>query len=425
MIKSHFLLLRTRALKGMGSVLAGALLLVAQPTPAAPTPSAPAPAEAASAPASPASPPAASPAPAPNDADLHRRAIVIDTHADTTQAFTYFGMDIARSQPDLDLDLPKVAAGGLDAEFFSIFVFPKAFKPAEYYGEALRQIDAVERVARANPQRMRVARTAAEVRANAAAGILSALIGVEGGHVLGPGDPATQLDHLRALADRGARYMTLTWSNGNDIGGSSGDDSDVRGLTPFGRDVIVQMNRLGVIVDISHVSDPTFWDAIRATRKPVLASHSSSRALTNVPRNMTDAMLKAVAQNGGAACVNFGASFLDEAFHERESAIWAKPRPADRLAAWRQVRADGARLTPRVPLARLIDHIEHMVKVAGVDHVCLGSDFDGMPALPVGVENVGKLPAITAALRARGMAPGDVEKILGGNVLRVLEANEH
>ena len=223
-------------------------------------------------------------------------------------------MDIARSQPDLDLDLPKVAAGGLDAEFFSIFVFPKAFKPAEYYTEALRQIDAVERVARANPQRMRVARTAAEVRANAAAGILSALIGVEGGHVLGPADPATQLDRLRTLASRGARYMTLTWSTSNDIGGSSSDDGDVRGLTPFGRDVIVEMNKLGIIVDISHVSDPTFWDAVRASRKPVLASHSSSRALTNVPRNMTDAMLKAVAQNGGAACVNFGASFLDEAF---------------------------------------------------------------------------------------------------------------
>ena len=402
-------------------LLAGALLLTAAPLPAAP-PAAGAPPPTPHATAQPAPSPSA--APAPGDGELHRRAIVIDTHADTTQAFTYFGMDIARAQPDLDLDLPKVAEGGLDAEFFSIFVFPKAFKPAEFYGEALRQIDAVERVARANPQRMRVARTAAAVRANAAAGILSALIGVEGGHVLGPGDPATQLDRLRALADRGARYMTLTWSNGNDIGGSSGDDSDTRGLTSFGRDVIVQMNRLGVIVDISHVSDPTFWDAIRTTRKPVLASHSSSRALTNVPRNMTDAMLKAVAQNGGAACVNFGASFLDEAFHERESAIWAKPRPADRLAAWRQVRADGARLTPRVPLSRLIDHIEHLVKVAGVDHVCLGSDFDGMPALPVGVENVGKLPAITAALRARGMSPEDVEKILGGNVLRVMEANE-
>lgn len=409
-------------------LVAGALLSSAATAPAAP-PAAAAPPPAATPPPStaPARPTAATgsaASQAPGDAELHRRAIVIDTHADTTQAFTYFGMDIAQPQPDLDLDLPKAAAGGLDAEFFSIFVFPKAFKPAEFYGEALRQIDAVERVARANPQRMRVARTAADVRANAAAGILSALIGVEGGHVLGPGDPATQLDRLRALADRGARYMTLTWSNGNDIGGSSGDDSDTRGLTSFGRDVVVQMNRLGVIVDISHVSDPTFWDAIRTTRKPVLASHSSSRALTNVPRNMTDAMLRAVAQNGGAACVNFGASFLDEAFHERESAIWAKPRPADRLAAWRQVRADGARLTPRVPLSRLIDHIEHMVKVAGVDHVCLGSDFDGMPALPVGVENVGKLPAITAALRARGMSPEDVEKILGGNVLRVMEANE-
>ncbi len=400
----------------MRALVAGAWLLAAAPMPAAtaapPDGGAPTPAATAA-------------LPAPSDAELHRRAIVIDTHADTTQAFTYFGMDLARAQPDLDLDLPKVAAGGLDAEFFSIFVFPKAFKPAEYYTEALRQIGAVERVARANPQRMRVARTAAEVRANAAAGILSALIGVEGGHVLGPADPATQLDRLRALAARGARYMTLTWSTSNDIGGSSSDDGDVRGLTPFGRDVIVEMNKLGVIVDISHVSDPTFWDAIRASQKPVLASHSSSRALTNVPRNMTDAMLKAVAKNGGAACVNFGASFLDEAFHERESAIWARPRPADRLAAWRQIRADGARLTPRVPLARLIDHIEHMVKIAGVDHVCLGSDFDGMPALPVGLENVSKLPAITAALRARGFSPGDVEKILGGNVLRVMEANEH
>jgi membrane dipeptidase len=360
----------------------------------------------------------------PSDAVLHQRAIVIDTHADTTQAFTYFGVDIARPQADLDLDLPKAAKGGLDAEFFSIFVFPHAFRPTEFHAEALRQIDAVERVARANPRRMRVARTAAEVRANAAAGVLSALIGVEGGHALGPGDGPTQLEHLRAFARRGARYMTLTWSNSNDIGGSSGDDGDVRGLTPFGREVIAEMNRLGVMVDVSHVSDPTFWDAVRASRKPVLASHSSSRALTNIPRNMTDAMLKAVAATGGAVCVNFGAAFLDADFHERESALWAQPRPADRLQAWRQIRADGARLFPGVPLSRLVEHIEHIAKVAGVEHVCLGSDFDGVPALPVGLENVAKLPAVTAALRARGFSDDDVGKILGGNVLRVLEANE-
>jgi len=363
-------------------------------------------------------------APGPSDLELHRRAIVIDTHADTTQAFTYFGIDIARPQPDLDLDLGKAAAGGLDAEFFSIFVFPRVVKPAEFHNEALRQIEALERVARANPRRLRIARTAAEVRANAAAGVLSALIGVEGGHALAPGDGPTQLEHLRALARRGARYLTLTWSNSNDIGGSSGDDGEVRGLTPFGQEVIAEMNRLGVMVDLSHVSDPTFWDAVRASKKPVLASHSSSRALTNIPRNMTDAMLKAVAQNGGAVCVNFGSAFLDADFHERENAIWSKPRPSDRRAAWRQIRADGAHLTPPVTLARLVDHLQHIAKVAGPDHVCLGSDYDGVPALPVGMENVSKLPALTAALRARGFSVEDVEKILGGNVLRVLEANE-
>ena len=218
--------------------------------------------------------------------------------------------------------------------------------------------------------------------------------------------------------------MTLTWSNSNEIGGSSGDDGDVRGLSPFGQEVIAEMNRLGVMVDVSHVSDPTFWDAVRASKKPVLASHSSSRALTNIPRNLTDAMLKAVAQTGGAVCVNFGSAFLDADFHERENAIWSKPRPSDRLAAWRQIRADGAHLSPPVPVARLVDHLQHIAKVAGPHHVCLGSDYDGVPALPVGLENVSKLPALTAALRTRGFSVEDVEKILGGNVLRVMEANE-
>jgi membrane dipeptidase len=210
----------------------------------------------------------------------------------------------------------------------------------------------------------------------------------------------------------------------NDVGGSSGDDGDVRGLSPFGHRVIEEMNRLGVIVDVSHVSDPTFWDAVRASKKPVLASHSSSRALTNVPRNMTDAMLKAVAQQGGAVCVNFGSGFLDAAYHEKEGAIWAKPLPPEPAAAFRQLRADAAKISPQVPLSRLVDHIQHMVQVAGADHVCLGSDYDGVPAVPVGVDDVSKLPALTAALRARGLSPDDVTKILGGNVLRVMEANE-
>ncbi|HEY2732082.1 MAG TPA: dipeptidase [Polyangia bacterium] len=362
--------------------------------------------------------------PAANDTPLHQRAIVVDTHADTTQAIVYGGVDITRAQPDLQVDLVKAAAGGLDAQFFSIFVLPMKFQRNDFYAEAMRQLDGLARLAQANPGRLRLARTAADVRANAKAGVMSMLWGVEGGHALWPGDEKAQLGHLRELASRGVRYMTLTWSNSNDIGGSSGDDGEIRGLTPFGRQVIAEMNRLGVIVDVSHVSDATFWDAVRLSDKPVLASHSSSRALANVPRNMTDAMLKAVAKNGGAVCVNFGSAFLDAAYGEREAGIWKKKRTGAQMDIWRQIRADAAQISPPVPLARLIDHIEHVAKVAGVDHTCLGSDFDGMPSTPVGMEDASKLPAITAALLARGFSASDVEKILGENVLRVMEANE-
>jgi membrane dipeptidase len=364
-------------------------------------------------------------APAPSDDVLHKRAIVVDTHADTTQRAVYGGVDITQPRDDVQLDLSKAAAGGLDAQFFSIFIAPKRFKPDRFFAEATHQIDALEKLAADNPKRLRVARTAADVRANAKAGVLSMLFGLEGGHALLPGDQAAQLEHLRALAARGVRYMTLTWINSNDIAGSAGDAGDIRGLTPFGADVVKEMNRLGVVIDISHVSDPTFWDVVRATAKPVLATHSSARALTNIPRNMTDAMLKAVAANGGAVCVNFGSSFLDEAFNKAEhAAVWGKKRPAPPWETWPQIRADAAALQPQVPLARLLDHIQHVAKVAGADHTCLGSDFDGVPITPVGMEDVSKLPAITAGLRARGFSPADVEKILGGNVLRVLEANE-
>ena len=180
-----------------------------------------------------------------------------------------------------------------------------------------------------------------------------------------------------------------------------------------------------MMVDVSHVSDPLFWDVIRYARKPVIASHSSARELANVPRNMSDAMLRAVARNGGAVCVNYGSAFLDQDFYAREQAVWARVRglglPPREL--WRTVREETARLPP-VPLARLVDHIDHVAKVAGIDHVCLGSDFDGVPATPAGLEDTSKLPALTAELRRRGYGPADVEKILGGNVLRVLAANE-
>ena len=368
---------------------------------------------------------AAKPAPAPSDDVLHKRAIV-DRHARRHHPDRHLrDVDIAQPQPDAQLDLAKAAAGGLDAQFFSIFVLPMRFKPDQFYAEATRQLDAIDKLAAANPKRLRVARTAADVRANAKAGVMSALYGLEGGHALLPGDHAAQLEHLRALAARGVRYMTLTWINGNDIGGSSGDASDIRGLTPFGAEVIKEMNRLGVVVDISHVSDPTFWDAIRASAKPVLATHSSARALTNIPRNMTDAMLKAVAANGGAVCVNFGSAFLDDAFHKAEDGA-SGPRSgrgrrgrsgsrsaptrarSSRRCRWRACSITSS-TSPRSPASIT-------PAWAATSTACRST--------PVGMEDASKLPAITAGLRARGFSPADVEKILGGNVLRVLEANE-
>ena len=360
-----------------------------------------------------------------SDRKLHDRAIVIDAHSDCTQRITYDGIDFSHKQPDMHVDLPKMKAGGLDAQFFSIFVGPWQAKPDAFYTEALRQFDAVHAMIRANAKTIAWARTAADVRRKAGRGIVSALFGVEGGHALLPGDRPALLQHLRTFYERGARYMTLTWSIASPLGGSSGDDSDGQGLTDAGREIIDEMHRLGMMVDVSHVSDPLFWDAVRYARKPILASHSSSRALANVPRNMTDAMLKAVARNGGAVCVNYGAGFLDEDFFKAEQAIWARTRALGLgpKELFRTVRDEAARLPP-VPLSKLIDHIDHMARVAGVDHVCLGSDFDGVPATPTGLEDVSKLPAITAALAKRGYVPADVEKILGGNILRVLEANE-
>src|SRR6185295_2677759 len=250
-----------------------------------------------------------------------------------------------------------------------------------------------------------------DVRRNAKRGLLSALFGVEGGHALLPGDRPALLEHLQTFYDRGARYMTLTWSIASPIGGSSGDDSDGQGLTDAGREIIDAMHRLGIMVDVSHVSDPLFWDVVRYARKPIIASHSSARALANVPRNMTDAMLKAVARNGGAVCINYGSEFLDEGFSRAQQAVWARVRTLglDPRQTWRTVRDEVARLPP-VSLSRLIDHIEHVAQVAGIDHVCLGSDFDGVAATPLGLENVSKLPAVTAALRARGYAPANVER---------------
>jgi membrane dipeptidase len=369
--------------------------------------------------------------------ELHRSAIVIDTHNDVTQRLALEDADLTRPFPEAQTDIPRMQAGGLDAEFLSVWVPPELYPGDKAYTYSLAQFDAIDRLISRSAGVAVLARSAAEVRSAAAANKIAFLIGVEGAHGLGDAPDDTLIARLHEFYARGARYMTLTWSNSNRLGGSSGDVGKTRGLTPFGVRMVKAMNDLGMMVDISHVSDATFFDAVKASTKPVLASHSSSRALCDHPRNMTDDMLRAVRDNGGAVCVNFGQEFLDAAWHEQWQALQksvggvignlVKEHPDDPKAVMLgflpKYRALAAQL-PRVPASRAVDHIEHIAQVAGVDHVCLGSDFDGIPLAPAGLDDVSKLPFITEELSRRGFSPGDIRKILGENVLRVLAANE-
>jgi len=356
-----------------------------------------------------------------DDLELHRRAVVVDTHSDVTQAITYEGYDFAQRHDFLHEDLPRAREGGLDAQFFSIWINPETIKAESWYAESLHQIDAVQAMVRKNANAVALARTAADVRANAGRGLFSVLLGLEGGHSLLPGSEEEQLEHLRRFAQLGVRYLTPTWSISNPIGGASTDAGERVGLTPFGRRALEEMDRLGMMVDLSHVSDPLFWDAIRAVKKPVIASHSSVRALANVPRNMTDSMIKAVGANGGAVCVNFFSGFLDGAHYQ---ALLQYLPQIKNMTVDQSQRFLRTKSLPPVSLARIADHIDHVVKVAGAEHACLGSDFDGIPTIPTGMEDASKLPWLTAELRRRGYTPDQLDNILGGNVLRVLEANE-
>lgn len=349
-------------------------------------------------------------------------AKIIDTHADITQRLVYDGGDFLTGSDAFHFDLPKAKQGGVGAEFFSIFVYPKRTPKEHWFDEAEHQMLALREMASQSQGRVVVATTADDVRKAEAAGALSMLFGVEGAHVLGAGQPeAVQLAHLRRLHALGARYLTLTWAVSNDLGGSSGDDGDGTGLTPFGRRVLTEMERLGIMVDLSHVSDPLFWDALRAVHRPVLLSHSSSRALANVPRNVTDAMARAVAKNGGAICVNFNPSFLDADYSRRQAPLWAAAKTMSVPDAWRYMTSESKKLAP-VPLSKLVDHVVHLVEVAGPDHVCLGSDFDGIPSLPEGLASAADLPKLVALLSEK-LDRATLDKVLGENVLRVLAAN--
>jgi membrane dipeptidase len=362
---------------------------------------------------------------------LHTRAIVIDTHDDTTQRLVSDKkFDIGARNPDGNIDIPRMREGGLDALFFSIWtpgdvVGPTAVK------RAMDQIDAVREAVRTHAKDLMLATTAAEIRRAAAEHKIAALMGMEGGHMIDD-----DLGLLRGYAALGVRYLTLTHSLNTNWADSSGDKPVHNGLTPFGKDVVRELNRLGVMVDISHVSDKTFHDAIEVSRAPVIASHSSCRALANAPRNMTDDMLRALAKNGGVVMINYHAGFLSEEFRaaprspefQAQSEAIAKKCGANEACSileGERLNRDAMQkgLLPRVSWEKIIEHIDHAVKVAGVDHVGLGSDFDGA-TMPFGMDDASKLPRITEALLNKGYSETDVLKILGGNLLRVMEAVE-
>lgn len=369
---------------------------------------------------------------------IHASALIVDTHADTPLYFDeQFDLRTGALPDGRHFDLELVRAGNLGAQFFSIWVEPKRYK-GRFAHRTLHIIDSIHSQVAKNPERMMLAVSTSDILRARASGKLAALMGIEGGHSI-----ENNLGLLRDYHRLGVRYMTLTWSNTNEWADSSGDlhDKDVKhhnGLTEFGEKVVREMNRLGMMVDISHVSDRTFYRALTISRAPVIASHSSARALNSHARNMSDDMLRAMTRNGGVVMVNFFSAFVDEEFRkafaaqkaERDAADDAlnqKLRDADPITYWRasdRLGKEWAAKVPRPPLKSLIDHIDHVAKVAGVDHVGLGSDFDGVNSLPQGLDSVADLPKITAALVERGYTREQIHKILGGNFMRVFREVE-
>jgi membrane dipeptidase len=362
---------------------------------------------------------------------LHN-AIIIDTHADTPQMMLDDGYDLADPSSPYMVSISKARQGHLGGEFFSIWVdvdWPKQ----DLIHRAIDLIDALDEQVAFHSDVFETARTADDIVRIHHAGKIAALMGLEGGHIL-QYDPRA-LDIFYRL---GVRYMTLTHTKNNELGDSSGDKIQRGGLTPFGREIVARMNRLGMMVDISHVSDKTFYDTLAVTRAPVIASHSSCRALCGAKRNMTDDMIRALAKNGGVMDINFYSAFLDPTFMKEREAISKQIDVA--LAKARSERArQGKRLSyaeetaiqqrlekdiPKPDIKVIADHIDHAVKIAGVDHVGLGSDFDGVDAIPRGMEDVSKLPDLVRELAQRGYSESDLEKILGGNVLQLMRRVE-
>ncbi len=363
---------------------------------------------------------------------LHSSALIIDAHDDTTQRLLTPGFDIGIRHTDGSIDIPRMREGNLGAIFFSIWMSGTVTGP-EAVKRSLDQIDVVREMVRTHSKDLALCTTAAEIRRAHSEGKIAVLMGVEGGHMI-----ASDLSVLRSYAALGVRYMTLTHYLNDEWADSSTDKPAHNGLTDFGKDVVREMNRQGMIVDVSHVADKTFYDALAVSQAPMIASHSSCRALCDHPRNMTDDMIKALASKGGVIQINYHIGFLSQEYRD---ATKANPDLDKQMQAEIDKRcgkdedcqlregdnlvreAVNAGKLPRVGWEKIIDHIDHAVKLVGADHVGLGSDFDGAN-MPYGMESAADLPKITDALLKKGYSEADIRKILGENTLRVMEQVE-
>src|ERR1700722_10419512 len=359
---------------------------------------------------------------------LHFSSLVVDTHVDTTQRLLDPGFNLAVRDSRGGVDIPRLREGGVGAIFFAAWIPSRVTGPIAVH-RATQQIATVRSQIDKHPKELTLARTAEEIRAARQAGKIASVLGIEGGQMIN-----SDLQTLQKFAALGVRYMTLTHSGNVEWADSTGDIARHNGLTPFGKKVVREMNRLGIMVDVSHVSDKTFYDVLAVSRAPLIASHSSCRALCDAPRNMSDVMIKALAARGGVIQINFHVAFLSQTFRDAE-----RRNPQINKAIELEVAnichgdeacelLEGDRLTrryvekgelPRVDWREIIEHIDHAAKLVGVEHVGLGSDFDGAN-MPYGMEDAGQLPKITEVLLARGYSESDVRKILGENTLRLM-----
>jgi len=357
---------------------------------------------------------------------IHRRAIVIDTHNDVTTPMTNDDFDLSGTPPTpYRTSIERMKKGGLTAEFFSLYVKPWY---VEHGGSARRTLDMIDSVYRAverHPRDLMLATSVADIRRAKRQGKIAALMGIEGGHAI-----EDSLPTLREFYRLGVRYMTLTWNNTNNWADAGRDEKKHHGLSDFGKEVVREMNRLGMMIDVSHVSDETMSDALDVSKAPIIASHSSARALSNVPRNIPDDLLKRIAKNGGVVQVNFYSVFVDtntvspqsdardERLKAQQVAIDKKYKDDPERRSEESDKLEAANPLPPLPISKLIDHIDHIVKVAGIDHVGIGADFDGANDMPEGAQDVSMLPNITYELLKRGYSERDIRKILGENLLR-------